>query len=76
VGVVFLLQVGLDLNVPTLFLAECVLMYMPEKECDGLLSYFSQTFTNSHFISYDVVSVISCSYKLKLVFYSAATLTV
>ncbi|KAF6020347.1 hypothetical protein EB796_021319 [Bugula neritina] len=50
-------SVGLDLNVPTLFLAECVLMYMPEKECDGLLSYFSQTFTNSHFISYDVINM-------------------
>ena len=44
---------------PTLFLTECVLMYMPHDASDMLLSFLSQKFSDAHFINYDVVWLLS-----------------
>ena len=42
---------------PTLFLMECVMMYMPGKDTDALLTYITEKFSQCHIINYDVVGL-------------------
>lgn len=44
-------------DVPTLFLAECVLVYLKPEPCDQLLKWFSSKFTKSVFVSYEQVNL-------------------
>jgi len=47
----------LDFKKPTLFLTECVLMYMKVEVSNKLLSYASEKFQNSVFVSYDALNM-------------------
>lgn len=46
---------GLDLNFPTLFLSECVLIYMTVEESAALIAWTSEKFPVSHFVLYEQV---------------------
>lgn len=50
-----LAEVGLDKNVPTLFLSECVLIYMTVEESARLIEWTSKDFANSYFVLYEQV---------------------
>lgn len=49
-------------NVPTLFLAECVLVYIDAPQVEQLLSWISQKFDTALFVNYEQVCswVLSC----------------
>lgn len=47
----------LDFTIPTLFLSECVLMYITSDGTHKLLSYLSSNFSAAHYINYDVVCI-------------------
>lgn len=44
----------LDSNLPTLILAECVLVYMNQGSSDTLIKWFADTFTQISFIVYEM----------------------
>ena len=46
----------LKFNVPTLFLAECVLVYIDAPQVDHLLSWISKKFPTALFVNYEQVS--------------------
>lgn len=48
-----LVNTGIDFTVPTLFLAECVLMYMLPQQSDNLIQWTAQKFSNACFIAYE-----------------------
>lgn len=49
-------QAGIDRTLPTLFLAECVLIYMPAVDTDRLINWSSNQFTGgSVFVSYEQI---------------------
>ena len=48
-------EVNFDL--PTIFLAECVLVYMEPKNCFNLLRALSERFSNAAFINYEQVQI-------------------
>lgn len=48
---------GLDLKLPTVFLAECVLVYMSCEESSALLSWITRNFAHAVLISYDPVNM-------------------
>ncbi|RWS23949.1 leucine carboxyl methyltransferase 1-like protein [Leptotrombidium deliense] len=48
---------GLDATVPTLFLAECVLIYMTVDESNSLLSFLASSFSECAFINYEQVNI-------------------
>ena len=50
-------QCGLDLNLPTLVIAECVLVYMTSEHSNQLLSFLSRTFHSCAFVSYEQVNL-------------------
>ncbi|KAJ8671582.1 hypothetical protein QAD02_002841, partial [Eretmocerus hayati] len=52
-----LVQVVVDTSLPTLLLAECVLVYMDSEASENLLRYFARTFRNSLFISYEQINM-------------------
>lgn len=52
-----ILTAELDVSQPTLFLAECVLVYMDEKQSENLLKDIAKTFTTVSFINYEQVIV-------------------
>ena len=43
----------LDRSLPTLLLAECVLVYLPPETTIGVLAWFRQTFASGAAVSYD-----------------------
>lgn len=45
----------LDVSQPTLFISECVLVYMDEKQSDDLLKEITKAFTTVSFINYEQV---------------------
>jgi O-methyltransferase involved in polyketide biosynthesis len=45
----------LDPKIPTIILAECVLVYIDQLKCDDLLKSFAQYFENCAFINYEQV---------------------
>lgn len=46
---------NLDSSVPTLFISECVLVYLDRSHSDDLITHISQTFPNSAFLNYDII---------------------
>lgn len=46
-----------NFNLPTIFLAECVLVYMEPNNCFNLLRSLSEKFTNAAFINYEQVNM-------------------
>ena len=52
-------QAEVDFSLPTIFLAECVLVYIEPDNCQHLLKWFGEHFTSAAFINYEQVSVSS-----------------
>eukprot|EP00117_Sycon_ciliatum_P046656 scpid68045/ scgid5215/ Leucine carboxyl methyltransferase 1; [Phosphatase 2A protein]-leucine-carboxy methyltransferase 1 len=52
-----LLKAGVDLNLPTLFLAECVLVYLAPEESRGILRWASKSFLSAFFLNYEPVNL-------------------
>lgn len=50
-----LLSLGLDTSLPTLFLSECVLIYMSAAAGDQLIQYACQTFPTCCFLTYEQI---------------------
>lgn len=48
---------GLDSSVPTLFLSECVLIYMDVNDSNNILSWISSHFDHTVFINYEQVEI-------------------
>jgi len=48
---------GLDFNLPTLILTECVLVYLPPEKTTNLLSWFTSKFTSSFVVNYEQVNL-------------------
>eukprot|EP01041_Mallomonas_annulata_P006653 gene6653-13470_t len=48
-------QAGVDPNLPTLIITECVLVYIEKQECTSLCSSISSYFTDAIWISYDMI---------------------
>jgi O-methyltransferase involved in polyketide biosynthesis len=55
-------------NIPTLFLAECVLVYIDAPQVEQLLSWISKNFDSALFVNYEQVCscVLSC-FSVKVV---------
>ncbi|KAI6191969.1 ER membrane protein complex subunit 4 [Aphelenchoides bicaudatus] len=51
-------NVGLNPALPTIVIAECVLIYMDQLRCDDLLSSLARQFENCVFINYEQVNMI------------------
>jgi len=52
-----LVACGVNFERPTLFLTECVLMYVDQPASDRLLSFLSSKFSRPVFVSYDAVNM-------------------
>uniref|UniRef100_A0A915ED73 Leucine carboxyl methyltransferase 1 n=1 Tax=Ditylenchus dipsaci TaxID=166011 RepID=A0A915ED73_9BILA len=52
-----LMLADLDVTQPTLFISECVLVYMDESNSAELLTHVSKTFTTAAFINYEQVNM-------------------
>lgn len=52
-----LVQCGVDFSLPTIIIAECVLVYMTKEDSMKLLKYFSQLFSQCSFINYEQVNL-------------------
>lgn len=50
-------QAEVNFSLPTLFLAECVLVYIDSSATSLLLKYLAETFSNSIFINYEQVNM-------------------
>lgn len=50
-------QAEVNFNLPTLFLAECVLVYIETNSASSLLQWFAGKFPNSLFINYEQVNM-------------------
>lgn len=48
---------GLDVNLPTMFIAECVLVYMSCDESSALLSWITRNFPHAVLVTYDPVNM-------------------
>ena len=48
---------GLDSNLPTLILSECVLVYLPPEKTANLLSWFAAKFKTSLVVNYEQVNL-------------------
>lgn len=51
-------QAEVDFTVPTIFLAECVLVYIEAQNCTNLLKWFSSQFQTAVFVIYEQVQLI------------------
>lgn len=52
-----LTQAEVDFNIPTLFLAECVLVYVDTSAASTLLKWLAGKFSNSVFVNYEQVNM-------------------
>jgi len=52
-----LAETGLDLTLPTVFIAECVLVYMCPSKCEQLLNFIASKFKSAFFINYEMVNL-------------------
>lgn len=52
-------QAEVDFTVPTIFLAECVLVYIEAQNCTNLLKWFSSQFQTAVFVIYEQVRTIA-----------------
>lgn len=50
-------QSDIDFSLPTIVLAECVLVYIETLNCNNLLKWLSTNFTSAAFISYEQVNM-------------------
>ena len=48
---------GIDKRLPTLFIAECVLIYMDGQHSNNLLEWIARDFQSACFINYDPVKI-------------------
>lgn len=53
-------QAEVDFTVPTIFLAECVLVYIEAQNCTNLLKWFSSQFQTAVFVIYEQVCCVCC----------------
>jgi len=51
-------QAEVDYSLPTIFLAECVLVYIEAQNCRNLLKWIAQKFQAAVFVNYEQVSVL------------------
>lgn len=51
-------QADVDFSLPTIFLAECVLVYVEAQNCTNLLKWLSSQFKSSVFVNYEQVCSI------------------
>lgn len=61
-----LTEAGVDFDRPTLFIAECVLVYMTPDQGNTLIKYASDRFSRSYFLYYDPVSGFSILFEAVL----------
>ncbi|XP_011297931.1 leucine carboxyl methyltransferase 1 [Fopius arisanus] len=52
-----LVQAEVEFNIPTLFLAECVLVYVDSNAASGLLKWLAEKFPNCIFVNYEQVNM-------------------
>ena len=50
-------QAEIDYSLPTIFLAECVLVYIELQNCKHLLKWFTSKFTTAVFVNYEMVNM-------------------
>lgn len=50
-------QAEVDFTLPTLFLAECVLVYIEHGQCANLLKWLSSQFTSAMIVNYEQVNM-------------------
>lgn len=50
-------QAEIDFKLPTIFLAECVLVYVEAKNCMNLLKWFSTHFESAVFVNYEQINM-------------------
>ncbi|GAA5813458.1 hypothetical protein MFLAVUS_006936 [Mucor flavus] len=50
-----LVDAGLDLNAPTLFLSECVFIYLLPEDTNTILKWITDTMTNTAFVLYEQI---------------------
>lgn len=50
-------QSEIDFNVPTIFLAECVLVYIESQNCHNLLKWLGSNFKSAVFVNYEQVNM-------------------
>lgn len=63
-----LTECSTDFKLPTLFLFECVLVYMPVKQSKDLLKFITQKFSNAFCINYEqVIGLFTSVNKLNLI---------
>lgn len=51
-------QAEIDYKLPTIFLAECVLVYIEMKNCTNLLKWLSSHFDSAVFVNYEQVMLL------------------
>ena len=62
-----LMDCGLDKNLPTLFISECVLVYIDTKHTEQLIRWISDNIPTAMFINYEQVCVPACMGELTVV---------
>lgn len=50
-------QSDVDFNLPTIFVAECVLVYIETLNCNNLLKWLASNFTEAAFVNYEQVNM-------------------
>ena len=62
-----LTESGVDKNMPTIFIAECVLVYIEKSDTDSLMKWITNKFKSVFFVNYEQVSCLTVEYvSLKL----------
>ena len=51
-------ECGVDFNLPTCFLTECVLVYMPPEASEALLRWIPEHFKSAFFVNYEQVMLL------------------
>ncbi|XP_077979377.1 leucine carboxyl methyltransferase 1-like [Glandiceps talaboti] len=51
-------EAGIDTNLPTVFISECVLVYLSTDKSSGLLKMIAESFNTAFFINYEQVNMI------------------
>jgi len=51
-----LTESGVDKNMPTIFIAECVLVYIEKSDTDSLMKWITNKFKSVFFVNYEQVS--------------------
>ena len=51
-------QADVDFTIPTIFLAECVLVYVEVQNCSNLLKWLATNFKSSVFVNYEQVKIM------------------